>query len=181
MITPLIIEETKKERSGNDTLVDRVNDNLIPLLTSLGYKTEIHSIDEVGAAIILRITKNKKSVFVIPWIRPYLPGKTISKTVADYPRLNIQKSLKNEKDEVKIKTMFDNLKKYNVYFLVMLQKPSNLDMYWFDRYDNIPIEYWKTTYREKGKPLDRIHFPNYNVYQFVKLDKFKNKLIKSLS
>ena len=176
---PLFIFETpEKAKSSTGILLDRISETLIPLLEGLSFKCEIHTIPELGATPLLNIRKGTKNILVIPWIRPYSNNKTLSRTLNDYPRLNILSKYKKETDENKINKMQGITKSYKLHFLVMLIKQDENDLFWFDSYQNIPSQYWKTTYREKGKPKDRIHFPDYKDHTFIKKLELKNKLLK---
>jgi len=175
---PLFIFETPKVKSSSNILLDRINDILIPKLFTLGFNSSVIYIKEFGVTPILQIQrrtgKSKNIVFVVPWIRPFSTNKTEVRVLNDYPRLNVRKRLKMASDKEKTEGMFSLVQKYRLHFMVVMQKHENL--YWIDRYDNIPKEYWKTTYRKKNLPKDRIHFPDYKNFEFVKESDLKSKL-----
>ena len=177
---PLFIFETpEKSKSSAGILLDRISDHLLPLLIEQGFKCEIHTIPALGMTPFIKVTRNKKSVLILPWVRSYSTSKTITRILNDYPRLNILPKYKNENDETKIKAMYDLVCKYRLHFLVMLVKQGGVHtLFWLDSYENIPIEHWKTTYREKDKPKDRIHFPSFDNQEFFKKGELKNKLLK---
>lgn len=179
---PLFIFETpEKSKSSAGILLDRISDHLLPLLHEQGFKCEIHTIPALGTTPFVKVTKNKKSVLILPWVRPYSTSKTISRILNDYPRLNILSKYKNETDENKIKAMYDVVCKYKLHFLVMLVKQGGVHtLFWLDSYQNIPVEYWKTTYRVKGKPKDRIHFPAFDNQEFLKINDLRKKLLKCM-
>jgi hypothetical protein len=177
---PLIIFETKqKGKASSELLLERVHEYVFPEFKKAGIKIELHKIVELEGSLVLSILNNKKEVILaFPWVRERGIGN-ITKTLADYPRLNIVKSYKKlKKEEDKIKKMRDLLQIYNMYFLVVLYRPGIPNMYWFGKYTDIPIELWKTTYREKTKPTDRIHFPDYKEYNFVKIEELKKQINK---
>lgn len=175
---PLFIFETpNKKISSNSLLKERIETILIPKLKK-DFKVHLHNIEEFGKTDILEIQKSKSSILIIPWVRPHMPGKTI-KALADYPRLNIPEGKRDIKNNEKIKVMMELVKTYHLYFLVVLDKPNDEGLYWLSKYEDIPQEYWKLTYRNKVKTPDRIHFPKYPQTGFVKLNELRKQLNKA--
>ena len=100
------------------------------------------------------------------------------KTLADYPRLNIQKDLLKLPNAVKVKAMFEIASKFHLYFLVLMPI-RNVNYFWLGRYEDISIEYWEPTYRKDKGNLDRIHFPEVQkkqLFKFLREQDFKKKL-----
>ncbi len=159
-------------------MLDRINSVLIPTLSELGYISSVIYIKEFGTTPLLQVQKNNKGkvILIVPWIRPFSTNKNETRVLNDYPRLNVSKQLKNSSDDEKIHGMISLVNKYHLYFLVVMQKTESL--YWVDLYENIPLDFWKTTYRKKGMSKDRIHFPNYRRFNFVKKEEFKKQLNK---
>jgi hypothetical protein len=174
---PLFIFETPKAKSSSNILVDRINDILIPKLTAFNFRSSIVYLKEFGITPMLSVQKKSKRgnpVFVLPWIRPFSTNKNAARVLNDYPRLNVVKRLKNASNKEKIEGMFALVQKFHLYFLVLMQKTD--DLYWIDKYENISLEFWKTTYRKKDLPKDRIHFPDYKDFNFVKEKEFRKLL-----
>jgi hypothetical protein len=172
-----------ESKSSLAVSMDRVTDILIPKLKNIDINCDFHTIPELGSGIVLQLYSNKNkinSIFVIPWVRPPVLSINMLKSLADYPRLNIDKSAKHLTDEGKIEHMYKLIIKHRLHFLIMLPRIGNTDLYWFESYSTIPIELWKTTYRKDIKNLDRIHFPKYNKYNFTEIDVLKKKLNKAI-
>jgi hypothetical protein len=177
METLFKFETEGKQKSSTNVLVDRIFDNLIPNLNSKKTPTTIIKLEDFGDTPILQINMGTKSILTIPWIRPYLPNKTLSKALLDYPRLNVLKVARDcDRKEDKISNMLRLVKKYQMYFLVMLQKPNGADLYWLEKYENIPVKYWKLTSRRKKEGLGRIIFPGYVKYNFIRIEKLKKQI-----
>lgn len=173
---PLFIFETPKIKSSTNTLLDRVNSTIIPKLKEFGFIVSIIYIKEFGATPILQIQRKLKkgnNILAMSWIRPFSTNKNASRVLNDYPRLNVIRKLKNSSDKEKIDGMFSLVEKYHLHFIVLMQKTDNL--FWIDKYENIPKKYWKTTYRKKDQLKDRIHFPDFTL-NFLKENEFKKQL-----
>jgi hypothetical protein len=177
---PLFIFETPKKKKSIDAAIERVSEYVKKISKSLNYNIELIQIEEIGLRVLLKVSlKNKmKSILIVPWLRPYTFGRTTVKIVADYPRLNISKKFKGKANEDKLIGMQEIVKKFDLCFLVILQKSNGNDLYWLDWYSDIPKEYWELTYRKKETGLDRIHFPNYTRYDFQTVEGLKAKLNK---
>lgn len=174
-----LFETPKKQTSsGLSVSTERVSELLIPMFIKFNYRVSIIQIEKIGSGILIMLKRGENTVLILPWIRPYTDQKNLIKTLADYPRLNIRKDLLQETDEMKIDSMWNVCEQYNLHFLVMLQKTGG-DLFWFQKYTDIPKEYWKTTYRKKEKGNDRIHFPKYNEYKFIDEKTLRKEIIKS--
>jgi hypothetical protein len=176
---PLFIFETpEKQVSSNSLLRERIETTLIPKLKKLKFKVNLHTIEEFGRTDILEIKEGKRTILTIPWVRPHMPGKP-AKALADYPRLNIPEGKRIIVDKQKVRAMRQLVKKYNMYFLVVLDKPNDEELYWLGKYEDIPEEFWKLTYRKKDKKLDRIHFPKFPQTGFVRAKQFRKEVLNA--
>lgn len=178
---PLFIFETEdKKKSSWDLVIDRVNDNLIPNLQSKTFQITFCKLEDFGDTSLLVFTKENKSILVIPWIRPYIPNRTLVQELLDYPRLNITKSVKKLDENKRIEEMYKLVDSYQLYFLVMLQRTNNNDLYWLGKYTDIPIKYWQLVSRRESEGLGRIKFAGYQDYKFVKIIELKKQISKLL-
>lgn len=178
---PLFIFETPdRGKSSSDLMVDRINNFLLPKIHGFRYKAYVHQVEKLGTTPVISISGNKNTLLAIPWIRPISTNKTIVRNLNDYPRLNILSNLKRAEDSEKIDTMYNLVQELNLYFIVAIQKPDKEDLFWIGKYGEIPKEFWETTYRKKDGPNDRLHFPKYKKYHFVKEDIFKKQISKYL-
>jgi hypothetical protein len=177
---PLFTFETPKRQKSVDEVADKILESVLPKFKSTNYKAELHDAPEIGSGILIYLTSKAKgsSILIVPWIRPYRAGETTVKALSDYPRLNVRKDFISMSDHVKLTEMWYIAKKYQLYFLVILQKPNDRDLYWLEKYENIPENYWKLTYRLKKEKLDRIHFPGYEDYDFQNFEELKKKISK---
>jgi hypothetical protein len=177
---PLFTFETPKRQKSVDEVADKILESVLPKFKSTNYKAELHDAPEIGSGVLIYLTSKsiKRSLLIVPWIRPYRAGETTVKALSDYPRLNVHKGCIHLSEEKKLIVMKQLVKKYQLYFLVILQKPNDRDLYWLERYENIPFNYWKLTYRLKKDKLDRIHFPGYEEYDFQNFEELKKKISK---
>lgn len=182
MLKPLFPQE-EKEKSGVKVLENRTLKELVPKLHSVGYEVLEEKVSDSFKMKGLKIFSKKhpeRSMFVLPWIRGMTYSfKDTEKTLADYPRLNIPNAFLHLPEEVKIQKMFDFVKKNDYFFLIMLPKAEGKDLFWLERYDSIPVKYWKLTYRRKDKTLDRVYFTKRD-YNFVYLPVLKSQISKIL-
>lgn len=182
-MNPLFNQNKESQKNTNlETSISRVIDILLPELTKIKYSLTFHKTSILGSGILFQlflIREPEKAIFIVPWIRTEVYSvKSLAKSVADYPRLNVASTFKDESNKEKIRLMLELVKKFDLYFLVMVPRPNSNHLYWLDKYENIPIESWKLTYRTDPKNLDRIHLPGYNDSKFVKLKQLEEILKK---
>ena len=175
---PLFIFETKPVINSMAVLENRIIEDVLPMLKKINYKYAFHSVEELHEGMLLQVFKkeNAASILIVPWVRPYNITKTQSKSLADYPRLAIPKQLKHDSNEDKIKKLNELCSKYQLYFLVVVQRANGDDMYWLEKYETIPLQFWKLTYRKDKDNLDRVHFTQYDKFNFLKLKELQKKL-----
>jgi len=176
---PLFIFETPTNKISSVVLLeDRITEAILPVLKKMNYVYAFQTVEELHAGMLLQIHKKKSalSILVVPWVRPANVLKSVNKTLSDYPRLAIPKQLKHLTDEEKIKKLKELSTTYQLYFLVVLQRANGEDLYWLERYDTIPLQYWKLTYRKDKNVLNRVHFTEYDKYNFVKLKDLQKQL-----
>lgn len=170
----------KKKKPGVEESMDRVLNILLPQLSKIKYSISYQITDIMGKCVLYEIfpTNHPTDIIrVMPWVRSEVFfSKDIIKSLANYPRLNVHPLAKRLSSEGKIQYMLDIAEQLNLYFLVMIPKSNNL--YWLQKYTDIPKKCWKLTYRKNPNNLDRIHLPVYSAFEFVSLTTLKKKLDK---
>ena len=141
---------------------------------------------EISEGISIRLYTRKhpdNELIVIPWLRPEsMTTKQLTKNLGNYPRLNITKKGRSLPDEEKIPYMLQKTKRHNVYFLIILPRTIGEPLFWLERYNDIPADKWKLTYRKDPKKKDRILLTKYKEPHFIvvkELQKQINKLLKN--
>jgi len=176
---PLFVFETPTNKTSSVVVLEKkIEDVVLPALQTIKYKYAFQSVEELHEGLLLQITKRKSnfSILVVPWVRTAKMGLSVSKTLSDYPRLAVPKQLKHLPNEEKLERLQNLSTTYQLYFLVVLQRTNREDLFWLARYDSIPTEYWKMTYRTDKNVLDRVHFTEYDKYNFVSLKDLQKQL-----
>ena len=173
-------EQRKEKEKGLELLVERTINFLIPELSKIKYSVAFQKTNILGTGLLVQIFPMEdpnNTILVVPWVRPeIMTRRELSKSLADYPRLNIHSEAKTLPDNEKIKFMLDLTKKLNLYFIVIIPNKIGGGLFWLDKYTNIPKDSWKLTYRKNTKTLDRIHLPVYKHYKFVSIKELKLQL-----